>query len=72
MLRLQKHLVNSGFSTFEMLEGVVARLLNQLLGKYVADLDSENFNVGIFSGQVQLTDLKLKTEALVSGGYFVY
>ncbi|CAH1186159.1 unnamed protein product [Phyllotreta striolata] len=47
-----------------MLEGTVARLLNQLLGKYVVDLDTENLNVGIFSGQVQLTDLKLKPEAL--------
>lgn len=51
---------------FQMLEGAVARLLNQLLGKYVIDLDTENLNVGIFSGQVQLTDLKLKPEALVS------
>ncbi|KAK5650330.1 hypothetical protein RI129_001359 [Pyrocoelia pectoralis] len=47
-----------------MLESVVARLLNQLLGKYVVDLDTENLNVGIFSGQVQLTDLQLKAEAL--------
>lgn len=49
-----------------MLEGAVARILNQLLGKYVVDLDTENLNVGIFSGHVQLTDLKLKPEALVS------
>lgn len=48
-----------------MLEGAVARILNQLLGKYVVDLDTENLNVGIFSGLVQLTDLKLKPEALV-------
>ncbi|KAF5301566.1 hypothetical protein FQR65_LT08871 [Abscondita terminalis] len=47
-----------------MLESVVARLLNQILGKYVVDLDTENLNVGIFSGQVQLTDLQLKAEAL--------
>ncbi|XP_050293548.1 intermembrane lipid transfer protein VPS13C-like [Anthonomus grandis grandis] len=47
-----------------MLEGTVARILNQLLGKYVQDLDTENLNVGIFSGTVQLTDLKLKPEAL--------
>ncbi|XP_045467694.1 vacuolar protein sorting-associated protein 13C-like [Harmonia axyridis] len=47
-----------------MLEGAVARILNQLLGKYVVDLDTENLNVGIFSGLVQLTDLKLKPEAL--------
>lgn len=43
----------------------MARILNQLLGKYVVDLDTENLNVGIFSGHVQLTDLKLKPEALV-------
>ncbi|KAH1005296.1 hypothetical protein HUJ04_006309 [Dendroctonus ponderosae] len=47
-----------------MLEGTVARILNQLLGKYVQDLDTENLNVGIFSGTVQLNDLKLKPEAL--------
>ena len=62
---------------FRMLEGAVARLLNHLLGKYVVDLDTENLNVGIFSGHVQLTDLKLKTEALVSirfsfSGYFQF
>ncbi|KAJ8959923.1 hypothetical protein NQ314_006125 [Rhamnusium bicolor] len=51
-------------TAFRMLEGAVARLLNQLLGKYVVDLDTENLNVGIFSGHVQLTDLKLKPEAL--------
>ena len=49
-----------------MLEGAVARILNRFLGKYVVDFDTENLNVGIFSGQVQLTDLKLKPEALVS------
>ncbi|KAL1509464.1 hypothetical protein ABEB36_004192 [Hypothenemus hampei] len=47
-----------------MLEGTVARILNQLLGKYVQDLDTENLNVGIFSGKINLTDLKLKPEAL--------
>lgn len=48
-----------------MLEGTVARILNQLLGKYVQDLDTENLNVGIFSGTAQLSELKLKPEALV-------
>ncbi|EEC00486.1 vacuolar protein-sorting protein, putative, partial [Ixodes scapularis] len=47
-----------------MFEGVVAYLLNKYLGKYIKDLDSENLNVGIFNGTVQLTDLKLKAEAL--------
>nr|XP_026488707.1 vacuolar protein sorting-associated protein 13A-like isoform X1 [Vanessa tameamea] len=47
-----------------MFEGAVAGILNRLLGKYVQDLDTENLNVGIFSGNVNLTDLKLKPEAL--------
>lgn len=48
-----------------MFEGAVAALLNRFLGNYIEDLDTENFNVGIFSGDAYLTDLKLKTEALV-------
>lgn len=55
-----------------MFEGVVAGILNRFLGKYVQDLDTENFNVGIFSGNVQLTDLKLKPEALVSLNRLLY
>ncbi|XP_034828930.1 intermembrane lipid transfer protein VPS13A-like isoform X1 [Maniola hyperantus] len=47
-----------------MFEGAVAGILNRLLGKYVQDLDTENLNVGIFSGNVNLADLKLKPEAL--------
>lgn len=48
-----------------MFEGVVASLLNRYLGKYIEDLDPETLNVGIFSGNVTLTNLKVKTEALV-------
>ncbi|CAH2046773.1 unnamed protein product, partial [Iphiclides podalirius] len=51
-------------NTINMFEGAVAGILNRLLGKYVQDLDTENLNVGIFSGNVNLTDLKLKPEAL--------
>ncbi|KAG8309679.1 hypothetical protein J6590_078975 [Homalodisca vitripennis] len=43
-----------------------ATLLNRYLGKYIQDLDTENLNVGIFSGDVQLSELKLKPEALVN------
>jgi hypothetical protein len=49
-----------------MFEGVVATILNRYLGKYIQDLDTENLNVGIFSGDVQMTELRLKPEALVS------
>lgn len=44
----------------------MAAFLNRLLGRYVEDLDTEQFNVGIFSGETYLTDLKLRPEALVS------
>ncbi|KAK7790642.1 hypothetical protein R5R35_006536 [Gryllus longicercus] len=47
-----------------MFEGVVATFLNRYLGKYIQDLDIENLNIGIFQGDVQLTDLRLKPEAL--------
>lgn len=48
-----------------MFEGAIAAFLNRLLGRYVEDLDTEQFNVGIFSGETHLDDVKLKTEALV-------
>lgn len=48
-----------------MFEGAIAAFLNRLLGRYVEDLDTERFNIGIFSGDTCLTDLKLKPEALV-------
>ncbi|XP_050533944.1 intermembrane lipid transfer protein VPS13A-like isoform X2 [Daktulosphaira vitifoliae] len=51
-----------------MFEGIVASLLNRYLGKYIEDLDLENLNVGIFSGNVLLSNLKLKTEALYELG----
>ncbi|KAF4528447.1 hypothetical protein B566_EDAN017051 [Ephemera danica] len=47
-----------------MFESTAAWLLNRVLGKYVQDLDSEQLNVGVFSGEVRLTDLRLKPEAL--------
>ena len=49
-----------------MFEGVVAAVLNRFLGKYVQDLDTENLNVGIFGGDVQLHNLRIRPEALVS------
>jgi hypothetical protein len=55
-----------------MFEGVVATILNRYLGKYIQDLDTENLNVGIFSGDVQLTELRLKPEALVSTSLKIY
>ncbi|KAL1131713.1 hypothetical protein AAG570_011326 [Ranatra chinensis] len=47
-----------------MFKRVVATILNRYLGKYIQDLDTENLNVGIFGGDVQLSDLKIKPDAL--------
>ena len=46
------------------LEGVVAGLLNRFLKTYVDNLNTSQLNVGIWSGDVRLKNLKLKKEAL--------
>ena len=38
-------------------------VLNNTIGKYVANLDAESLNVGIWSGQVELHDLQLDLDA---------
>lgn len=47
-----------------MLEGLVANLLNRFLGMYVRNFDPKQLNVGIWSGDVKLTNLELRREAL--------
>ncbi|CAH1799949.1 unnamed protein product [Owenia fusiformis] len=47
-----------------MLDGLVAGLINKYLGKYIQNLDSDNLNISILSGNVELTDLQLRPEAL--------
>ena len=47
-----------------MLEGLVATLLNRFLGMYVKNFDPKQLNVGIWSGDVKLTNLELRREAL--------
>lgn len=49
-----------------MLESVVASFLSKLLGKYVENLNAERLRVNIgTSGNVELTNLKLRKEALI-------
>ena len=45
-----------------MLEGLVASLLNRVLGMYVKNFDSKQLNVGL--GDIKLRDLELRREAL--------
>ena len=46
-----------------MLESLAATLLNRLLGSYVENFDPEQLNVGVWSGNVKLKNLKLKRDA---------
>ncbi|KAG0226679.1 hypothetical protein BGW42_003469 [Actinomortierella wolfii] len=47
-----------------MLEGLVAGLLNRFIGPYVTNLNVNQLNIAIWSGDVKLTNLRLKKEAL--------
>lgn len=47
-----------------MLESLVATVLNRTLGEYVENFDPNQLNIGIWSGDVKLKDLKLKEESL--------
>ena len=46
------------------LEDLVLTLLTKLLGPYIADLTREKLRVGVWSGNVVLTDLRLREELL--------
>ncbi|EGW35577.1 uncharacterized protein SPAPADRAFT_131526 [Spathaspora passalidarum NRRL Y-27907] len=47
-----------------MFESLVANLLNRFLGSYLENFDPKQLNIGIWSGDVKLTDLRLKKESL--------
>jgi vacuolar protein sorting-associated protein 13A/C len=47
-----------------MFESIVASVINRILGKYIDNLQQNQLNVGIWSGEVILNDLILKKEAL--------
>lgn len=47
-----------------MFESVVATLLNRFLGSYIENFDTKQLNIGIWSGDVRLNNLRLKKESL--------
>ncbi|KAI8376296.1 uncharacterized protein BYT42DRAFT_594245 [Radiomyces spectabilis] len=47
-----------------MLESLVASILNRFLGNYVSNLNYDQLKIGIWNGEVNLRDLKLRREAL--------
>ncbi|CAH2355297.1 vacuolar protein sorting-associated protein 13 [[Candida] railenensis] len=47
-----------------MFESLVATILNRFLGSYIEDFDPKQLNIGIWSGDVKLKNLRLKKESL--------
>lgn len=47
-----------------MFEGIVATILNRFLGSYIENFDPKQLNIGIWSGDVKLRNLRLKKESL--------
>ncbi|XP_012219117.1 intermembrane lipid transfer protein Vps13D isoform X2 [Linepithema humile] len=47
-----------------MLEGLVAWVLNNYIGKYVENLNTDQLSIAMLSGEVELENLPLKREAL--------
>ncbi|XP_034948002.1 vacuolar protein sorting-associated protein 13D isoform X2 [Chelonus insularis] len=47
-----------------MLEGLVAWVLNNYLGKYVENLNTDQLSIALLSGEVELENLPLKKDAL--------
>ncbi|KAK6464505.1 vacuolar sorting [Scheffersomyces coipomensis] len=47
-----------------MFESLVANLLNRFLGSYIENFDPKQLNIGIWSGDVKLKNLRLKKESL--------
>ena len=47
-----------------MFESLVADVLSKYLGRFVEGLDGDSLSVSVWSGEVKLRDLKLRTDAL--------
>ena len=47
------------------MEGVVAAILQRLLGRYVAGLEKRNLSLKMWSGRVVLENLSLRGDALI-------
>jgi vacuolar protein sorting-associated protein 13A/C len=51
-----------------MFEKILGGLLNRLLGDYVEGFDSNNLNLSLWSGEVNIENVRLKKEILVKLG----
>jgi vacuolar protein sorting-associated protein 13A/C len=51
-----------------MLEGIVEKILQKVLGEYLDGFNSSNLNIGIWSGEVVIQNVRLKKPALLKFG----
>jgi vacuolar protein sorting-associated protein 13A/C len=49
-----------------MLEGLAAQLLNRYLSGYINDVDYKNLSLGVFSGSLELNNIQIRPNALVT------
>ena len=47
-----------------MLEGIVEKIVQKLLGEYIDGFDSNNLHIGIWSGEVTIKNVRLKKTVL--------
>jgi vacuolar protein sorting-associated protein 13A/C len=47
-----------------MFESIIAKLLNKYLSEYIDAVDYKNLKIGLFSGYVELLNIKVKPSAL--------
>jgi vacuolar protein sorting-associated protein 13A/C len=45
-----------------MFESLLGSVLDQVLGKYIQDLNSSDLNVSIWSGALKLQNIKLRSD----------
>lgn len=51
------------------MKSAVASVLNKVLGEFCEDLDTDNLNIGLFSGTVVLQDITIKRSAIERMGF---
>jgi hypothetical protein len=46
------------------MNGVIANVLNRVLGNFIEDLSSDSLNISLLSGEVTLEDLRIKSKVV--------
>lgn len=46
------------------MNGVIANVLNRVLGNFIEDLSSDSLNISLLSGEVTLENLRIKSKVV--------